>query len=195
MPLKITLDFNCIISLEKGENTSSAIYELIGIHDNGKIDISVPAISGNEKLPNGEYADNINAFISRIKKLSIREIEILKPMAMWDMCFWDYCLWSDDQMDELARKIHTILFPTFPYDWKEYSEKNHLDISKLTPQFRNKRCDVISLWCHIYYQHDIFITSDKNFLRKAKLESLHILGSKKILTPKDALDFLIPSLS
>jgi hypothetical protein len=56
---------------------------------------------------------------------------------------------------------------------------------KLERDWRNKKCDVLSMWCHIYYGGDIFVTSDKNFFKK--LPPLLEIGVGDILRPCDAL--------
>lgn len=103
-----------------------------------------------------------------------------------NLCFLGYCILSSDELEKLDKEIHSILFPRIPYEWKEYAKINGLDINDPSPKWINLRCDVISMWCHIYYKNDIFITSDNNFFRINKYRKLLALGAGKIMTPKDA---------
>jgi hypothetical protein len=50
----------------------------------------------------------------------------------------------------------------------------------------NKKCDVLGLWSHIWYDGDIFVTRDKKDIRR-KAEELIMLGAKSVLTPPEAL--------
>ncbi len=190
MTITLTFDFNCIISLENNDEFSTHLQKLIELHDRDLVNISVPAISASEKLPNGEYVDNIQKFIDRVSKLSTRRFEILKPMLIFDMTYWDYCIWADDAMIELEKDIRLILFPNFPKSYAEYAKKQNINPEILVPKWRNSECDVVSLWCHIIYQHDVFVTNDNNFHRQLKKEKLLKLGSKKIIRPLEALNDL-----
>jgi hypothetical protein len=103
------------------------------------------------------------------------------------MTYWDYCIWTDEAMDELDKKIHLVLFPKIPVSFADYAKLRNINPDKLTSGWRNPKCDVISLWCHIYYQHEIFVTNDSNFHKKTKKEPLLKLGSNKILRPLETL--------
>lgn len=187
MLANLTLDFNCLISLENNDYFSGCLQKLVDLHEEGVISLSVPAISASEKKIDGEYLQNIQVFFDRIDKLSNRRFKILKPIMIWDMGYWDYGIWADEEMIELDRKIHSVLFPNIPVNYDDYIKINALDIGHLDPKWRNAKCDVISLWCHIYYKNDIFITSDRNFYKQTKKDCLIALGAKKILSPQDTL--------
>jgi hypothetical protein len=187
MTINFTLDFNCLISLENNDSFASDLQKLVELHEKNVINLYVPAISANEKQINGEYADSIEQFFERIDKLSKRRFEILKPIAIWNMGYWDYCIWYDDEMMDLVNKIHLILFPNLPVNHLDYAKIHDLDPEILSPKWRNPRCDVISLWCHIFYKNDIFITNDVNFHKKTKQKPLISLGSNKILRSNSAL--------
>jgi len=63
-----------------------------------------------------------------------------------------------------------------------------LDDKKAWHRWMNKKCDVLTLWSHIWYEGDIFVTRDTNFHRKA--EKLIKLGARKILTPVETLTLI-----
>jgi hypothetical protein len=109
----------------------------------------------------------------------------------WDITFLDYSLWSDDAMQELERKIHTILFPNVEFLWQDYCRANSLDpASTPTGKWRNCKCDVLAIWSHIHGNRDVFVTSDRNFHIPAKKAALIALGAKHIECPNDAVALL-----
>lgn len=186
--MKTTLDYNCVIDLENEEYENSSLYSIIKLHEKGNIELAVPGISASERFKAGAKISNFSEFLKRIQKLSVREIEILKPMGVWNFTYYGWCIWGSVEMVQLDREIHETLFPNIPFNWREYAQQNDLDPEnqEIKGKWRNARCDSISLWCHIHYQRDIFITRDNNFL-KTKKEKLIRLGAKSINTPDDAL--------
>jgi hypothetical protein len=49
----------------------------------------------------------------------------------------------------------------------------------------NRICDVQSMWCHLHYQNDIFVTSDGNFHKATKQPRLLALGAGRIVRPEE----------
>jgi hypothetical protein len=49
---------------------------------------------------------------------------------------------------------------------------------------------VLTLWSHIRYNGDIFVTNDSNFHKQTKKPRLVELGCGKILTPSEAVKML-----
>ena len=50
----------------------------------------------------------------------------------------------------------------------------------------NQLCDVHTLWCHIHYGCDVFVTMDRNFYKVTKRQALADLGAKRIIRPVEA---------
>jgi hypothetical protein len=193
--MRIILDFNCIIALENGEESAGYLRKLISLHDQNEIDLCVPAISGVEKLPNGDYSKSLSDLQNRLKKLSRRPLEILDTMAYLGMWFLGHGIFGNDELIELDKEIHNILFPEIPCEWDEYLKLCEADPDYSLEKWKNVRCDVISMWCHIYHKTDIFISSDNNFSKSTKVQSLKKLGANKILKPKEAYEYIVkPSL-
>jgi len=188
--MKLTLDFNCIIALERNEDSSIHLRKILKLHEQSLVNVYVPAISGNEKQKNGEYSDSLTQFAFRLRNLSSRNIEILKPLAYIGMCFLDHCVFSSDELVQLDMQIHNILFPEIPFHWEDFAEKHGLNRDEPSPRWINARCDVISMWCNIYYKNDIFITNDRNFFRQRKLHQLQDLGAHQVMKPEDAITYL-----
>ena len=64
--MKITLDHNCLIALEKNESEAPYIKKLIAMHDDKKVIIRAVGIGASERLPGGTYATNFDEFKKRI---------------------------------------------------------------------------------------------------------------------------------
>ncbi len=195
---KITLDTNCIIDIEQQGEPYPDLQELIRLYNDQKIHLRIVAISASERMPGGKYAQNFAEFEEKIAAVGLEKAEVLPCIAYSDVTFLDRCLLASDEMVVLERKIHEILFPRIEYDYREFSAKRGIDQS-ITPtdsKWRNAKCDVLGMWCHITFEGDVFVTSDFNFHRQTKKPALIALGAGDILTPKDAVAKLItqPSL-
>lgn len=113
--MKLTLDTNCIIDLEESRPAASSLQALLSLHDNQQIDLRVVAISASERKPDGTYATNFAEFRQKIALVGLGNVEILAPICYSGMAFVDWCLLADEQMVELERKIHEILFPNIDF--------------------------------------------------------------------------------
>ena len=188
--MKITLDHNCLIALEKNESEAPYIKKLIAMHDDKKVIIRVVGIGASERLPGGTYAANFDEFKKRIAAVGLAHVEILQPISYWDITFWDWGIWSDDQMIQLERKIHGVLFPNIEFDYALFYQRKGLNPSskEIDRRWRNAKCDVLTIWSHIYYGGDIFVTNDiPAFLRKTKKARLIAVGAGDILTPQETV--------
>jgi hypothetical protein len=56
--------------------------------------------------------------------------------------------------------------------------------------WRNHKCDVLAMWCHIHYGGDVFVTTDRNFMKASKQQRLEALGAREIQTPCGALSLV-----
>ena len=183
MVKKLTLDFNITNSLMNEIQPSSCIHELIELHNEGTIEISVPAICAYDLSPNIECSKEFESFHSKIKKLSSREINILEPMFIPNFTFEGHCHYEDMEksMVALDRKIYEILFPgkRFSPICREFIEVYDNWV-------------VISLWCHIFYKQDIFITDNENLLKQdIKLSLYNGFGVYfPILSPDEEIEYI-----
>jgi hypothetical protein len=188
--MKVTLDQNCLIALENNENQALYIKELVAMHDKKQISVSVVGIGASERLKGGTYATNFNDFKIRIATIGLAHLEILQPIGYWDITFWDWCIYADDQMIELERKIHEVLFPNIEFDYALFCQRQGLnpDSKEIDRRWRNAKCDVLTILSHIAYSGDIFVTADiPAFLRETKKARLIALGAGDLLTPSEAV--------
>lgn len=179
---KVTIDTNCIIDLEEERESACYIRALILMHGQGKIELSISAISGSERKPNGEYASSFHEFQQKINLVGLEGINILKPPGRYGVTFYDYCVDGDETI-ELEQKIHQVLFPSIRFKSSEEQNKKN---------WRNAKCDVLALCCHIKHGGDIFVTSDTNFHQQTKKPKLVCLGAGAIMYPKEAVEILTP---
>jgi hypothetical protein len=182
--MKLTLDTNCIIDLEQNSPMALSLQGLIFLHNNQKINLRVAAISASERKPDRTYASTFAEFQQKIAAVGLGNVEILAPIAYSGITFAEWCLSADEEMVELERKIQEILFPAIDFDYETHDADTNDD--NIDVRRRNAKCDVLAIWCHITYDGDIFITSDRNFFKKTKKPRLIALGAKDILTPQDA---------
>jgi hypothetical protein len=111
-------------------------------------------------------------------------------MARFDMTFFDSIL-VDQKMMDLEEAIHKILHPNIPYSYKDFCHLKGVEVSEdLSGDWKNAICDTQSMWCHIHYKGDIFVSGDKNYRKKTKIPKLQQLGAKRIVTPESALILL-----
>jgi hypothetical protein len=185
--LKLTLDHNCIIDLDEDRQPqASCLHELLELHDAGSLEIRLTAVSAAEKPYGKPHLTNLGEFQERLETLGIERLELLKPIAYLGIAFLDWCVLGGGELSQLDERIHKALFPDLPMKLAEYIElRADQDPVKLERDWRNKKCDVLSMWCHVYYGGDIFVTSDKNFFEK--LSPLLEIGAGDILRPCDAV--------
>ena len=58
----------------------------------------------------------------------------------------------------------------------------HDDPSVVEAEWRNRKCDVLALWCHLNYGGDIFVTTDTNFMKRERVVQLGV----KVMSPCEA---------
>jgi len=190
--MKITLDTNCLVDLELKEGAYIDLLKIISSYNLGNIEVSVPGIGASERLKGGSFAKSFTVFQERLRRISPKELDILKPLLYWDICYWDWSILAGEDTVDLERSIHNVLFPKHEFAWSDQAKLLGLDPSGAASQnhkkfikWRNRKCDVLGLWCHIFYANDIFVTRDKNFHKKSKKPLLINLGAKSICYPSE----------
>lgn len=198
--IKVTLDHNCIIALEKAEDSAPYIRGLIKMNEETNISLQVVAVGASEEMLNGRHISNFSEFKERLAAVSLDHVTILRPIAYWGISFFDWCLWGDGPngpMKTLEREIHKILFPEVEFEYGDFCKARNLNpkSNELDSKWRNPKCDVLTLWSHIYHKGDIFVTSDKCFHKVNNKPELIKLGAGDVLTPEDAVSRLTSSRS
>lgn len=129
----------------------------------------------------GIKPDRYDLFEQLLQQAGIESLSRLAPMKIWDVTFWDHDLWCDVQMSAKAKEIADILFGESP----PIDITGESDDSPKVATWLNRICDVQSMWCHLHYQNDIFVTSDSNFHKATKQPRLLALGAKQIVRPEE----------
>lgn len=186
----VTLDKNCVIDLEEERSAAGDVTRLVELNDSGRICVCLPAIMASEKLRDGTYRSNFAGFVEWLHSLGLAHLKLLYPPMYLDITFFGRSVLADES-DDLERKIHAVLFPDIDFNFCDYCaarciEPNTGPVAK----WRNAKCDVLSMWCHIHYAGDVFVSSDENFHKAAKKPQLIALGAKAILRPSEASSHL-----
>lgn len=174
--MKITLDHNCIINLENKTGIGKTISEILSDESN---ECYIVNIGASEMREMGIFPDRYDLFEELLKSANINHLPRLNPMGIFDVTFVGACVLADDEMVKLSTDIEDILFP------------NKLDIdieaegidSPSGRKWLNRLCDVHSMWCHIYYKNEVFLTSDTNFTKETKLPKLINIGAGRVCSP------------
>lgn len=174
--MNITLDHNCIIHLID-ETEEGRIIRSIVANENYKC-FSVN-IGASEMLRRGVFPDNYLSFDALLQKAGIHHLARLNPMAILDVTFWNHCVLADDKMIAEADKIKDILFS------ETKSLQKQLTCDRNQQKERNRLCDIHSMWCHIHYGNDVFMTTDKNFHKETKKNALVEIGARRICRPSE----------
>ena len=164
--MKVTLDHNCIIDLLKGNVTGVKIKTLIS---SGTCDCYVVDIGASEMHERGVRPDRYDLFDQLLSSAGIAHLPRLSPMFIPDVTFLDKSIAACGEMIALANKIEDILFGNVP--------------QTAGVKWQNRLCDVHTMWCHIQNGNQVFLTSDKNFMKQTKFQRLLDLGAGRICRP------------
>lgn len=176
--MKITLDHNCIINLVNETEIGNKVRSMVSNKSNECFVVNIGASEMREK---GVLPDHYEKFEELLESAQIAKLTRLNPMMIYDVTFFDHCVFSDDQMINLSTDIEDILFPN----------KLLIDLaaegidSKNGKKWLNRLCDVHTMWCHIHYGNDVFLTADGNFKKQTKLPKLINIGAGKICHPNE----------
>ena len=189
--LRYTLDTNCIYALEEERWGADALRKLISAHGTESADVALVAISASDRQLDGCWYESFDTFQSRLARLGISHLPLLRPIGYWGITYWDWCAWAAPELLELEQRIHRVLFPNEPLRWEdrlaalgEYPVPELVD--REYPKWRNRRCDDLALLSHVSNQRDVFVTSDGAFHQATKVTRLIDLGAGRIARP-DAL--------
>jgi hypothetical protein len=175
--MKLTLDHNVVIDLANG---SPRVGRICAALANASHHCFVVEIGASEMRQRGIKPSRYDLFEQLLQRAGIDSLPRLAPMMIWDVTFWDHGLWCDDQMAERAKQIEEVLFAESP----AIGLPTDLD-GPSAAAWLNRTCDVQTMWCHLHYQNDIFVTSDGNFHKATKLPRLLALGAKRIARPDE----------
>ena len=173
--VKITLDHNCLIDLKQSNNIGVHIRTLL---TNTNFEFYIVNVGASEMCENREFANNYETFEAFLKSINLAHLPRLDPLFIWDFSYWDHCIYAEEPTVKLSEDISKVLFNT-------HSQPTS---SKDLKKWRNSLCDIQTMWCHIYYGNDIFLTTDNNFMKISKINKLINIGAKNLCHPLNLLE-------
>lgn len=189
--LTITIDTNILVDLEAGAPRTAPVQRLLGDAHGRTVKVHLPAIMASERQRGGRYLDDFDAFVRRATDVGFPEDALVYLIGCWGVTFWERCLWASDESAALERTIHSILFEHRPFECPE-GLGSEFKVDSPHPDYvawRNAKCDVLMMWCHIHYGADVFITADENFQKASKKTRLIEIGAKHIIAPEEVAPF------
>jgi hypothetical protein len=184
--MRFTLDTNCIIDIEEDRPNAKFVLDLVNLHGQNGITVAVPAIGASERQRIGGYSQNFSDFQTKLNAVGLGKLKLLPPLGYYDITFYGYCVYGGGS-ETLEKDIHDVLFPTIEYNVSEYAINRGLPANTSDHKWRNAKCDVLALWCHIKSQGDVFVTRDDNFHAATKRARLISLGVGQIALPEEAI--------
>lgn len=168
--MKITLDHNVVLDFVNDSPRVATLREKI---TKGVYTPCVVEVGASELRERGIQPEHYDQFQTLLREAGLESAPRLAPIAIWDVFFWDHALWSSEEAEAEADRIEGILFGDSP------------QVEPGSRVWLNRKCDVLSMWCHIHYCSDVFVTSDGNFHKATKLPRLIELGAKRIARPEE----------
>lgn len=169
--MKITFDHNCLIHLESGGEVGNRIRSVI---NDSAHECFVVNVGASEMQRFGVRPDNYAAFEELLAQIGIAHLPRLDPIAIWDVTFWDHCIFAGDEDARLLEAVQNALFS----GGDEASDTPGDERKGL-----NRLCDALTMWCHISYGNDAFLTTDRNYFKPTKQPKLIKLGAGLICHP------------
>jgi hypothetical protein len=149
--MKFTLDMNAIISIENNDVPDcNILLELISLHGESDIEVRICMESASERQRDKMQAKTSAIFKERIEQLGLSHLSIIYPTGIFGHNYWGDSLWASKDDDKPEKEILKVLF-------------NSDDFTSLS---NNQICDVNILSAHIINGGGVFVTQDKNFLKK-----------------------------
>lgn len=176
--MKLTLDHNVIIDLV---NKSPNVARLRDVLADSQHQGSVVEIGASEMRQRGIRPNRFDLFLKLLEEAGIRALPRLTPMMIFDVTFWDHGLWPDKAMENRARDVAQILF----CDSRPIRIAGESEGSPKFAAWVNRVCDVHTMWCHLHYRNDVFVTSDRNFHKSSKVPRLLAMGAGRIAKPEE----------
>lgn len=192
-PPNVTIDNMCIIDLEKHRKNAPHIEELIQMHCEKEICLRVVAASASElKQDKKTHPAHFDEFKKRLTSASLGDVKILPTLFYWGVSFWGYHLWGGGWLSKLDEEIHEILFGEGETEYSDFCRKYGYDkkAKEEWNEWVRRKCDVLTLWSHIWYDGDFFVTRDGNFFKPIKEQKIIDLGAGKIRRPTEIAKML-----
>ena len=195
-PMKLTLDWNCVIEVEEQRSQAFAVMDLIDRHRKGQFEVALLAASASENNKSRRFPGNAKIFNERVAALGWSDLPLVLMPGIYGLSYFDYCFYVGDgeKFKGDMAKLWLAIAPNVKSD-----PSCHLPAgvtltdeaiqSKDLAKWRNTWCDVISAYSHIHAKRDAFVTRNTSDFQKNS-EALGKLGMKHIFEPADVLEGL-----
>lgn len=162
----VVIDTNLVIDVEMKRANYQKVLSIKTMHEQGTLQICIPAIMATEKQINGKIVDNYKLFKQYIESLGFLNTIDLRPPCYIGMSYVGYCILAGGGVSALLDEIHQLLFQPqkIEFDHRDYCNNRGFDpAAGLQKEWKNAICDSIMLWSAVYYEKSVFITRDQNF--------------------------------
>lgn len=188
-----TLEWNAVITLEsEGRKGGAELRELISLHGD-KIDLGIVSTAASENNLEKELPKTAAEFERRLQEVGIDHLPKVFTVAVWGLTYYEYSLWAGGEYASVTNKLWEIVKPvSISSNSTEFAKKFAIpaNTSITSPEYfkwRNKWCDVNSLYAHILAKRDVFVSGDVKNFRGEKHEKLVELGVGQICSYEEAL--------
>lgn len=174
-----------MIAVERREPQKEYVDRLVARHRAQLIDVAITTVSASEALPvSKSFPMTTEQFTLRIKSVGLNDLTLLQGPAVWGLSHWGHSIYPPQSFGEDRLKIWKALFPKISAEYPVAIKGNLVSPRELS-KWRNRWCDVHTLWTHIHYGREVFVTSNRKDFQRKQIE-LEKLGAGNILTPEEA---------
>lgn len=185
-----TLDTHVLSAPDSEVKEAEALRALAAAHEAEQADVALVALSiAASRHPGAPLLKDLAEFGDALERHGLIKIGLLPPMAYFDIAFPDWNLLPTEEMEEIEHEIHSILYPSIQYFWRDFRKANQIEErspSRESP-WRQAKCDVQMMLAHIENGRDVFVTSAELFHREIKKKQLVALGARAIEYPGNAV--------
>lgn len=192
-PIKVTLDYNCLIDLKEERPNAKAIRQIVDLHRQKHVQLLIPGISASErKKDHNGPAHFFDEFTDLLDHHKIPRECIVYPIARGDLTYSDasYLAPEDPAYKILEWEIHQILHPQIQYNYQVHCQISGYTGQTVDLKWLNRICDTQTMWCHLTCKSDVFVSTDENFHKQTKKPKLISLGAGNICKPDEALELI-----
>lgn len=197
-PVKLSLDWNCVIEVEDDRAQAKDVVELIRLHRRGDIEVALLAASASENTKSQEFPKNATLFRDRIAKLGWESLPLVPMPCVIGLTYigCTYIVKDAAEYKALVDALRSVIAPNLARRPHEYLGNGQtLDDgtigSRELQRWRNYWCDVHSAYSHIKAGRDVFVTCNTRDFQKHR-SKLAQLGMGCIVTPEEAVKLMRP---
>jgi hypothetical protein len=159
--VRVTLDINCLIDVEESRQPHvESVVELQRLAGAGIVELSIPASAASERRASDKsQITNFGQFQQWVAELGFERVEFLAPIMYLDFSFLDFAVLAGGPGSLLEHEIHDVVAPGLPYERPTAYQAG---------KWRNAKCDVQAVWCHVHYGTDVLCTRDTKLINRSK---------------------------